>query len=282
MKELKGKPVSDAIQLNVLQKLEGMEEELGRKPKLAILRCGENAADLSYERNAVRKLAAFGMEAEVFSFPASVIDSIFMRTFHQLNESKAVDGILLMRPLPKQLNEGFVVSCVDAQKDVDGVSPVSAAGIYFGRDGFAPCTAQAVMELLHHYQIPIEGKHAVIIGRSAVVGKPLAMLLLRENATVTICHSRTKDLPKVCRRADILIAAAGCPRMVTADYIRKGTVVIDVGINTDAEGKLCGDVDFESCQKKARAITPVPGGIGAVTTAVLCKHVLEAAEQDLV
>lgn len=281
MKELKGKPVSDAIRAQIEQKMEGVSAMLGRRPRLAILRCGENPADISYEKGAVKKLENFGMEASLCTFPETISDSVFMRTFHQLNEDKNTDGILLMRPLPKQLNEGFVISCMNAEKDVDGVSPVSAAAIYFGRDGFAPCTAQAVMEILHHYQIPIAGKHAVIIGRSAVVGKPLSMLLLKENATVTICHSKTEGLAQVCHKADILIAAVGRPRMVDASFVRKGAVVIDVGINVDENGKLCGDVDYESCKSKTHAMTPVPGGVGAVTTAVLCKHVMEAANRDL-
>lgn len=254
---------------------------LGRKPRLSIIRCGENPADIAYERNAKKKVGEFGMEAVTETLPENIGDSVFLHRFTEINEDKFTDGILLMRPLPKQLNEGFVISCMDAMKDVDGVNPVNAAGVYLGTESFAPCTAEAVMELLHYYEIPIEGKHAVIIGRSAVAGKPLAMLLLSENATVTICHSHTEGIEKICRKADILIAAAGRPKFVTEDFIKKGAVVIDVGMNTDETGKLCGDVDFERCKKKAKAMTPVPGGVGAVTTAVLCKHLLLAANRDI-
>lgn len=246
-----------------------------------ILRCGEQPADLAYERNALKKVQDFGMEAVSVALPEDIGDSEFFHRFSELNEDKEVDGILLMRPLPPQLNEGFVISIMDAMKDLDGVSPVNAAGVYLGTESFAPCTAEAVMELLHHYRIPVEGKHVVILGRSQVVGRPLSMLLLSENATVTICHSHTRDLEKLCKKADILISAMGKPAFVTADFLKKGAVVIDVGMNTDQNGKLCGDVDFESCSTRAKAITPVPGGVGAVTTAVLCRHLLQAAGRDI-
>ena len=281
MRELNGRPVAEAIGGEIKEKLPGVEMMLGRKPKLAVIRCGEKPEDLSYERNAIRRIREFGMEAESIVFPEDVNDNIFQRAFGKINEDKRTDGILLMRPLPPQLNEGFIISCMDSEKDVDGISPVNAAGLYLGTDGFAPCTAQAVVELLKYYKISLAGKNVVIIGRSNVVGKPLSMLLLKEDATVTICHSRTAELQKVSRRADILISAIGRPRMINSDYIKRSCVVIDVGINTDRDGKLCGDVDFEDCRLKASAITPVPGGVGAVTTAVLAKHLLLAANRDL-
>ncbi len=281
MKELRGKEVSDAIGAEIREKLSSVEVMLGRKPRLAIVRCGERPEDLSYERNAVKRIREFGMEAVTVTFPEDVNDNVFQRAFNDLNLDKQVDGVLLMRPLPPQLNEGFIISCIDSEKDVDGVSPVNAAGLYYGSDCFAPCTAQAVLELMKHYGIEPEGKNVVILGRSNVAGKPLAMLLLRENATVTICHSKTRDLQKITRRADILITAMGSPRCITSDYIKKSAIVIDVGINTDRFGKLCGDVDYEDCSLKASAMTPVPGGIGAVTTAVLAKHLFEAANRDL-
>ena len=281
MKELRGKEVSDAIGAEIREKLSSVEVMLGRKPRLAIVRCGERPEDLSYERNAVKRIREFGMEAVTVTFPEDVNDNVFQRAFNDLNLDKQVDGVLLMRPLPPQLNEGFIISCIDSEKDVDGVSPVNAAGLYYGSDCFAPCTAQAVLELMKHYDIEPEGMNVVILGRSNVAGKPLAMLLLRENATVTICHSKTRDLQKITRRADILITAMGSPRCITSDYIKKSAIVIDVGINTDRFGKLCGDVDYEDCSLKASAMTPVPGGIGAVTTAVLAKHLFEAANRDL-
>ncbi len=281
MKEFKGRPVSEAIGKDIREKLSSVETMLGRKPRLAIIRCGEKPSDLTYEKNAARRIREFGMEAESFVFPEDVSDNIFLRSFNALNEDKRIDGILLMRPLPPQLNEGFIISCIDSEKDVDGISPVNAAGLYLGTEGFAPCTAQAVMELLHYYKVELPGKNVVVIGRSNVVGKPLSMLLLKEDATVTICHSRTKDLEKVTKKADILISAIGRARAITSDHIKKGAIVIDVGINTDREGRLCGDVDYEDCKLKAGAITPVPGGVGAVTTAILAKHLFEAANKDL-
>ena len=281
MKELRGLPVSEAIGAEVREKAQAVEVMLGRRPHLSIVRCGEDPADIAYEKSALKKAEAFGLSADVKPFPETVSDSVFMHEFAELNEDRATDGILLMRPLPSQINEGFIISCMDAMKDVDGVSPVNAAGLYLGTDGFAPCTAEAVMEILKYYQIPLEGKRAVILGRSNVVGKPLALLLLKENATVTICHSRTPEPEKICRKADILISACGKAKYVTENFIKKGAVVIDVGMDLDENGELCGDVDYESCRKKASAMTPVPGGVGTVTTAVLMRHVLEAANRDI-
>ena len=281
MRELTGRAVSDAIGAEIREKLGPVESMLGRKPKLAIIRCGERPEDLSYEKNALRRIREYGMEGEAITFPEDVSDNVFQRAFNAVNEEKSVDGILLMRPLPPQLNEGFIISCIDSEKDVDGASPVNAAGLYFGSDCFAPCTAQAVIELLKYYHIELSGKEVVILGRSSVVGKPLSMLLLSEDATVTVCHSKTRDLQKITKRADILISAIGRPRFITSDYIKRSAIVIDVGINTDKDGRLCGDVDYDDCSLKASAMTPVPGGIGPVTTAVLAKHVFEAANRDL-
>ncbi|MDO4438857.1 MAG: bifunctional 5,10-methylenetetrahydrofolate dehydrogenase/5,10-methenyltetrahydrofolate cyclohydrolase [Eubacteriales bacterium] len=281
MKIISGKPVAEHIRAEVTDKLYGVEAMLGRKPKLAILRAGNEAADLSYERSAIKTIEQCGMEAESVSFPREVSDSVFSRSFHMLNEDANVDGILLMRPFPPQINDGFITSCIDYRKDIDGVSPINAASLYMGMDTLTPCTAQAVIEILRYYKINIRGKHAVILGRSKVVGKPLSMLLLNEDATVTICHSQTEDLKKITKKADILISCVGKPRFINSEYIKKGCVVIDVGINIDENGKICGDVDFDDCAEKARAITPVPGGVGAVTSAVLAKNLIKAANKDL-
>lgn len=280
MKELRGKAVSDAIGAEVRQRAAKAEAELGRKPKLLIVRCGEKPSDISYERSAVKKAKAFGLDAEAEVFPETVGETEFLRRFAELNADRGVDGILLLRPLPPQINEGFVLSSMDSQKDIDGAGPVSAAGLYLGAEGFAPCTAEAVMELLRFYEIPVEGKEVVILGRSEVVGKPLALLMLAAHATVTVCHSRTKNLGEICRRADILVPAIGKPRFVTGDFLKEGAVIVDVGMNEDENGVFCGDADHESCSKKASALAPVPGGLGAVTTAVLMRHVLEAAENN--
>ena len=281
---LKGAEVSAKIKEETAELLKQCG---GRIPKLAIIRVGENPDDLSYERGAVKKMAAFGLTAEVYAYPADIGDEGFKTEFQRINGDPEIDGILLLRPLPKQICEKDIERMIDSKKDLDGISPENIAKVFAGDStGYAPCTAEAVVETLKAYEIPINGKRAVIVGRSMVVGKPLAMLLLKENATVTICHTRTVNLKETCRNAEILVAAAGRakigrPRFVTADMVRPGAVVIDVGVNRDpGTGKLCGDVDFETLEGTASMATPVPGGIGAVTTAVLAKHLVMAAVRN--
>lgn len=272
---LKGADVSAKIKEQIQQQLAGMD---GMIPRLAIVRVGENPDDMSYERGAKKKMEAFGLAVESFVYPADISNEAFQAEFTKINQDQNVHGILLLRPLPKQICEQEIERMIDPAKDLDGISPVNAARVFAGDDsGFAPCTAEAVVEMLKANDIEIEGKRVTIVGRSMVVGKPLAMLLLQENATVTICHTRTKDLAATCRNAEILVAAAGRANMLDADYVGQGAVVIDVGINVNDQGKLCGDVDFASIQDKASMATPVPGGIGAVTTAVLAKHLVRAA-----
>ena len=272
---LKGAEVSAKIKEEVQEMLGRLE---GRIPKLAIVRVGEKPDDLSYERGAIKKMAAFGLEAESYAFGEDIGDKEFKEEFKRINEDPEVAGILLLRPLPKQIREKDIENMIDPAKDLDGISPVNIAKVFAGdMGGFAPCTAEAVVEVLKANKIPIAGKRAVIVGRSIVVGKPLAMLLMKENATVTVCHTKTVDLPGTCKNGEILIAAAGRARMLNGDYVGPGAVVIDVGINVDENGKLCGDVDFESVQEKAAMATPVPGGVGAVTTAVLARHLVQAA-----
>lgn len=272
---LKGAEVSAKIREQTEAMLEG---GVGRTPKLAIVRVGERPDDVSYERGAVKKMAAFGLEAEVFVYPEDITDSEFKAEFQKINDDDGVDGILLLRPLPKQIQEKDIERMIRPEKDLDGISPENIAKVFAGdATGFAPCTAEAVVETLKAFEISITGKRAVIVGRSMVVGKPLSMLLLKENATVTICHTRTVNLEETCRNAEILIAAAGKARMLDSKSVGKDAVVIDVGINVDENGKLCGDVDFDSLEGTASMATPVPGGIGAVTTAVLAKHLVTAA-----
>lgn len=272
---LKGAEVSAKIREEVQEMLGRLE---GRIPKLAIVRVGEKPDDLSYERGAIKKMAAFGLEAESYAFGEDIGDEEFKEEFKKINEDPEVAGILLLRPLPKQICEKDIENMIDPAKDLDGISPVNIAKVFAGdMGGFAPCTAEAVVEVLKANKIPIAGKRAVIVGRSMVVGKPLAMLLMKENATVTVCHTKTVDLPGTCKNGEILIAAAGRARMLNGDYVGPDAVVIDVGINVDENGKLCGDVDFESIQEKAAMATPVPGGVGAVTTAVLARHLVQAA-----
>ena len=275
MELIKGAPVSAKIKEEVGAMLEKIN---GPAPKLAIIRVGENPDDMSYERGAVKKMDAFGLRSQCYTFPADITDEAFKKEFTAINEDPDVSGILLLRPLPKQICEKDIEAMIDPKKDLDGISPVNIAKVFSGDStGFAPCTAEAVIEVLKAYDISMEGKRAAIVGRSMVVGRPLSMLLLKENATVTICHTRTKDLPGTCKQAEILVAAAGKAKMLDASYVGENTTVIDVGINVDENGKLCGDVAAETLEEKSGNLTPVPGGVGAVTTAVLAKHLVQAA-----
>ncbi|MDO4267907.1 MAG: bifunctional 5,10-methylenetetrahydrofolate dehydrogenase/5,10-methenyltetrahydrofolate cyclohydrolase [Eubacteriales bacterium] len=277
MQVLKGAEVSARIKEQVQEYLSGEKTA----PKLAIVRVGERPDDLSYERGAVKRMEAFGLRVQTCAFPADISHEEFMEAFSRINDDADVTGILLLRPLPRSIREREVEALIRPEKDLDGISPVNIAKVFSGDEtGFAPCTAEAVIEVLKAYEIPIAGKRVTVVGRSMVVGKPLSMLLLKENATVTICHTRTADLPGTCRQAEILVAAAGRARMLDAAYVGQDAVVMDVGINVDGNGKLCGDVDFDSASEKASAITPVPGGIGAVTTAVLAKHLVQAARRQ--
>lgn len=272
---LKGAEVSARIKEQVREALKGCE---GQPPCLAVVRVGERPDDVSYERGALKKMEAFGLRARSCAFPEDISDEDFRKAFRAINEDPDVAGILLLRPLPKQICEKNIAEMIDPAKDLDGISSVNMARVFMGdADGFAPCTAEAVVEVLKANGIPISGKRVTIVGRSLVVGKPLAMLMIKENATVTVCHTKTADLAGTCRQAEILVAAAGRARMLNGDYVGQDAVVLDVGINVDEEGKLCGDVDFESIRDKASMATPVPGGIGAVTTAVLARHLVRAA-----
>lgn len=273
---LKGSVVSAAIKEQVQDMLGTLE---GCVPRLAIIRVGENPDDMSYERGATKKMESFGLQVQSYVFPGDMSDDAFKREFQAINQDESIDGILLLRPLPKQICEADIEKMIDPSKDLDGISPVNIAKVFAGdTSGFAPCTAEAVIEVLKAYDIPVTGKKVTIVGRSMVVGKPLSMLMLKENATVTICHTRTVDLPKTCRDAEILVAAAGRARMLNADYVGQDAVVIDVGINVDENGTLCGDADFDSLEGVASMATPVPGGVGAVTTAVLAKHLVQAVQ----
>lgn len=275
MELLKGAAVSAAIKEQVQ---ETMKDWTGPVPCLAIVRVGENPDDMSYERGAVKKMEAFGLKAVLYPFPADISDQEFKREFQKINENREIHGILLLRPLPKQIIEKDIERMISPKKDVDGICPDNIAKVFSGDpEGFSPCTAEAVVEVLKAYEIPISGSRVTIVGRSMVVGRPLSMLLLKENATVTICHTRTKNLEAACRQAEILVAAAGRARMLNQEFVGDGAVVIDVGINVGEDGKLCGDVDFDTIQEKALKATPVPGGVGAVTTAVLAKHLVRAA-----
>lgn len=279
MELLKGAPVSAAIREWAAEEIKQLQ---GSVPKLAIIRVGEKPDDMSYERSAVKKMEAFGLRVQIFVFPKDISDEEFKEAFQKINKDPDVTGILLLRPLPRQIKEKEIEAMIDPKKDLDGISPVNIAKVFSGDpSGFAPCTAEAVIEILKANNISIEGKRAAVIGRSMVIGKPLSMLLLKENATVTICHTRTKELPEICWQAEILVAAAGKAGMVEESWVSDGAVVIDVGINVDENGKLCGDVDQASMESRNLLLTPVPGGVGAVTTAVLAKHLIQAARSNV-
>lgn len=254
-------------------------KDRGILPSLTIVRVGARPDDLAYERGARKRMEMIGIECKVVELPETITQAEFEKTFFKINEDPKVHGILLFRPLPGHLDEGPVVSRINPLKDVDCMCPVNIAKVFSGDEtGHAPCTPEAVMEMLDYYKIDPRGKKVTVIGRSMVVGKPLSVLLLKRHATVTICHTRTKDLSATCREAEILVAAAGKARMVTADMIGDGAVVVDVGINVDAKGNLCGDVDFNAAEPVTSYISPVPRGVGSVTSSVLAKHVLKAAE----
>lgn len=275
MLELRGKKVSDGIKEYVSKEL----ETLSFVPKLAIIRVGENPDDMSYERGATKKLKSFGLDVASYVFPQDISDEAFKKAFKDINEDDEVTGILLLRPLPRTINEKDIENMIDPKKDLDGISPINIAKVFAGdTTGFSPCTAEAVIEILKAYDIELTGKRVTVVGRSMVVGKPVSMLLLKENATVTMTHTRTVDLKKTCSDAEIVIAAAGRAKMLNSDYCGQDAVMIDVGINVDENGKLCGDVDYATLDGKASAATPVPGGVGTVTTAVLAKHLIQAAK----
>lgn len=272
---LKGSEVSAKMKTQVQEILEKLD---GYVPTAAIVRVGERPDDLSYERNVLKKIASFGMEARSFVYPEDISEEEFKKEFVRINEDPSIDGILMFCPLPKHMDGKAFSMLIDPKKDLDGISPVNMAKVFAGeKDGFAPCTAEAVIDVLKAYGIAMEGKRAVVVGRSMVVGRPLSMLFLKENATVTVCHTKTADIKAACRQADILAVAAGRAGMISKEHVADGAVVVDVGINVDEAGKLCGDVVWEGLDEKASAATPVPGGVGSVTTAVLCKHLAEAA-----
>ena len=279
---LKGMPVAKAISEELKARSEALQAK-GVTPTLAIFRVGERDDDLSYERGAMKRAEQTGVAVKNVVLPADVDSETFFKTLKELNGDKTVHGILMFRPLPKQLDGEKARQMLAPEKDVDGCTDGSLAGVFANaKVGFPPCTAQAAMEILKFYGVDPKGKKAAVIGRSLVIGRPVAMMLMHANATVTICHTRTVDVPSITKAADIVIAASGQMESVGADYVSDGQTVLDVGIGwNEAKGKLCGDVKFEEVEPIVSAITPVPGGVGSVTTAVLCKHVIEAAERTL-
>ena len=275
MEILKGLPVANAINEKLIEELKGMD----KVPHLAIIRVGERPDDMSYERGATKKMDKVGFDCTSYTFPADIDNETFQKEFDKINEDDNIDGILLLRPLPKHLDEKAIENRINPNKDLDGISPVNLAKVYAGdTTGFAPCTAEAVIEMLDFAGVDLTGKRVTVVGRSLVIGKPVTMLLMKKNSTVTVCHTKTVDMASVCRNAEIVIAAAGVAKMIDKSFISKDAIVIDVGINVDEDGNLCGDVNFDEVSELASILTPVPGGVGSVTTSVLAKHLMKATK----
>ena len=277
---LKGKEVADALTARMQQDVEELKAQ-GVTPTLCIFRVGERPDDLAYERGATKRAQAAGVKVKNLILPADVPQDVFDRELNRVNKDDTIHGILLFMPLPRHLDTERARQMLNPAKDVDGCTDLSLAGVFTNtKTGFPPCTAQAAMEILHHFDITVSGKKAAVIGRSLVIGRPVGMMLMHENATVVNCHTRTVDVPSITREADILIAAAGRLHSVTRDFTNPDQVVIDVGINWDEEkGGISGDVAFEDVEPHVQAITPVPGGVGSVTSSVLIGHVIEAAKR---
>lgn len=256
-------------------------QKQGIKPKLVMMRVGEKADDLAYQRSALSRMEKVDILAEVQEFANDVTEEVFLRQLEENNENDEVHGILIFLPLPKHLDLKKVKACISPEKDIDAISPVNIARLMNAEKCFVPCTPKAVMELLSYYNIPLQGKHVVVIGRSMVVGKPVSMLLLNENATVTMTHSKTINLQELTKSADIIVCALGKSKFLTEEYVSPHSIVIDVGINVDETGALTGDADTEQILPIIKAITPVPRGVGSVTTVMLAKQVIESAERGL-
>lgn len=285
---LKGAPVVAAMNERNAALCEQLKTK-GIVPTLAVVRVGAREDDLSYERGVMTRCGKVGVEVKQYLLPADAAQDDLLKVIAEINADDAIHGCLLFRPLPKQFDDRTVRAALAPEKDIDGITDGSLAGVFTNTDlGYAPCTAQACLEILKHYNVPLSGKRAVVVGRSLVVGKPAAMMLLGKNATVTICHTKTRDVQAVAREADILVSAAGVLKSLTKDYVRPGQIVIDVSMNWDPDkvtskgkGGMAGDAVFTEVEPIVEAITPVPGGVGAVTTSVLIGHVVEAAERTL-
>ena len=276
---LDGKAVSAKVKEEVKEEVEALKKQ-GVSVGLAVIIVGNNPASRTYVNNKKKACEAAGIVSEEYALPEEATQEELLALVRELNQKDSINGILCQLPLPKHLDEEAVIAAISEKKDVDAFSAVNVGHIMIGDYSFLPCTPAGIMEILRHYNIDVAGKECVVIGRSNIVGKPMAMLLLHQNGTVTICHSKTKNLKDVTSRADILVAAVGIPHFVTADMVKEGAVVIDVGMDRDENGKLCGDVDFAAVEPKASYITPVPGGVGPMTNATLLKNTVTAAKQQ--
>lgn len=278
MQIIDGKKVSAQVKEEVKNQVLRLKAEHGITPGLAVVIVGDDPASRVYVNNKKKACELVGFKSEEYALPEQTTQEDLLNLVKELNDKQDINGILVQLPLPKHLDDKAVIEAINPLKDVDAFHAVNVGKIMLGEYDFLPCTPAGVMEMLHAYDIPVCGKNCVVIGRSNIVGKPMAMLLLHENATVTICHSRTRNLSEVCSKADILVAAVGKPKFVTEDMVKDGAVVIDVGMDRDENGRLCGDVDFENVKQKCSYITPVPGGVGPMTIATLMKNTLKAAK----
>jgi len=276
---LKGKVVADKIKEKMKKDIEELKKN-GKTPTLGIVRLGDNPDDISYERSIIKNCERIGIEAKVFERDINMTTEELVSLMEELNNDNTISGVLVFRPLPKHIDEGKVREALSPSKDVDCMHPMNLARIFEGDlSGFAPCTPKAAMEILLDYGIDLEGKNVVIVNRSMVLGKPLAMMMLKQNATVTICHSKTKDLPEITKKADVVVTALGKAKFFDEKYFNENSICIDVGISLDEEGNLSGDIDFEKVSELVSKITPVPGGVGSVTTSILLSHVVEACKR---
>ena len=281
MQRLGGKEVADKIVEDLKIKVEELKGK-GISPKLAILRVGARDDDLAYERGVLKRFESADVEVEVTAVDAGISQEELDKTFDGINNDPKVHGILVFRPLPKGLSDEHMRRTIDPGKDSDFMDIRNMENVLAGvPDSAAPCTAEAVMALIRHYNIETKGKKVTVVGRSLVIGKPAALLLTTANATVTVCHTKTVNIEEECRNADIIVACCGVAKLIRADYVRAGQIVIDVGMNVDEEGRLCGDVDYEKISEIADAVTPVPGGVGSITTAILLKHVVDNAGRQV-
>lgn len=279
-KIIDGKLVSQAVKDEVKSEVARLKEENNVEVGLAVIIVGNNPASRTYVNNKKKACEYAGIVSKEYALPEETTQEELLNLVRELNEDKSINGILCQLPLPKGLDEKSVIETISPEKDVDAFHAVNTGHIMIGDYSFLPCTPAGIMEMLKYYNIPIKSKHCVVIGRSNIVGKPMAMLLLQKDGTVTVCHSKTENLKEITTQADILVAAVGRPYFVTADMVKDGAVVIDVGMDRNAEGKLCGDVDFDEVEKKASYITPVPGGVGPMTIATLLKNTVTAAKQQ--
>ncbi|EAH4442427.1 bifunctional methylenetetrahydrofolate dehydrogenase/methenyltetrahydrofolate cyclohydrolase FolD [Listeria innocua] len=273
-----GKKLAKEIQEKVTSEVAELVKQ-GKKPGLAVVLVGDNQASRTYVRNKQKRTEEAGMKSVLIELPETVTEEKLLKVVEELNEDNTIHGILVQLPLPKHISEEKVIDAISFDKDVDGFHPVNVGNLFIGKDSFVPCTPAGIIELIKSTGTQIEGKRAVVIGRSNIVGKPVAQLLLNENATVTIAHSRTKDLPQVAKEADILVVATGLAKFVKKEYIKPGAIVIDVGMDRDENNKLCGDVDFDDVKEQAGFITPVPGGVGPMTIIMLLANTLKAAKR---